>query len=136
MYSTKFYTKLNVITAFNRIYITKGYKWLTAFITRFGLYKMLITLFSLYNAPATFQNYINHIFYNTLDDYYIAYFNNILVFFKTQAEHIKHVKEVLYCLRAAGLQIDIGKSEFYTTKIKYFGLIILIKGMSIDFEKV
>ena len=26
LYSAKFYTKLNIITVFNRIYITKGYK--------------------------------------------------------------------------------------------------------------
>ena len=26
LYGAKFYTKLNIITAFNRIYITKGYK--------------------------------------------------------------------------------------------------------------
>jgi len=54
LYSAKFYTKLNVIAAFNRIRITKGHKWLIAFITRFGLYKILITLFSLCNALAIF----------------------------------------------------------------------------------
>jgi hypothetical protein len=50
----KFYTKLNIITAFNRIRIAEGHEWLIAFIIRFGLYKMLITLFGLYNTPATF----------------------------------------------------------------------------------
>src|SRR5882757_8867590 len=54
LYSTKFYTKLNIITAFNRIRITKGYKWLIAFITRFRLYKILVTPFSLYNTLAIF----------------------------------------------------------------------------------
>jgi len=44
---------------------------------------MLVTPFSLYNAPAIFQNYINHILYNALDDYYIVYLNNILIFSKT-----------------------------------------------------
>jgi len=52
--SAKYFTKLNVIAAFNQIWIAEGYKWLTAFITRFGLYKMLVTLFSLCNAPAIF----------------------------------------------------------------------------------
>ncbi len=54
LYSTKFYTKFNIIAVFNRICIAKGYKWLIAFITRFRLYKMLVTLFGLYNALATF----------------------------------------------------------------------------------
>jgi len=97
---------------------------------------MLVTPFSLYNAPAIFQNYINHILYDVLDDYYIVYLNNILVFSKTRAKHTRHVKEVIYRLKAAGLQINIGKSEFYTTKIKYLGLIISIEGISMDPKKV
>jgi hypothetical protein len=36
---------------------------------------MLITLFSFYNAPAIFQNYINYILYNILDNYYIIIFH-------------------------------------------------------------
>lgn len=33
----KIFTKLDVITAFNRIRVKEGHEWLTAFITRFGL---------------------------------------------------------------------------------------------------
>ena len=32
LYSAKYFTKLDIITAFNRIRIAKGYKWLIAFI--------------------------------------------------------------------------------------------------------
>jgi len=84
-----------MITAFNQIQIAEGYKWLIAFITRFGLYKILVTLFSLYNAPATFQNYINYILHNALNDYCTAYLNNVLVFLKTRAKHMKYVNEII-----------------------------------------
>ena len=43
-----------MIAAFNQIQIVKGHKWLIAFITQFGLYKTLVTLFNLYNVPAMF----------------------------------------------------------------------------------
>jgi len=132
----KFYTKLDVIAAFNRIRIADGHEWLTAFITRFGLFEMLVTPFGLCNAPATFQNYINHVLHDILDDYCTAYLDDVLVFSKTRAEHTKHVEEVIHRLGAAGLQIDIGKSEFYTKKTKYLGLIISTDGMSMDPEKV
>jgi RNase H-like domain found in reverse transcriptase/Reverse transcriptase (RNA-dependent DNA polymerase)/Integrase zinc binding domain/Chromo (CHRromatin Organisation MOdifier) domain len=132
----KFYTKLDVVAAFNRIRVAEGHEWLTAFITRFGLYEMLVTPFGLCNAPATFQNYINHVLHDALDDYCTAYLDDVLVFSKTRAEHTKHVEEVIRRLGAAGLQIDIGKSEFYTTKTKYLGLIISTEGMSMDPEKV
>ena len=54
LYSAKYFTKLNIIATFNRIRIVEGHKWLIAFITRFRLYKILVILFSLYNAPAIF----------------------------------------------------------------------------------
>jgi hypothetical protein len=54
LYGAKYFTKLNIIAAFNRIQIAEGHEWLIAFITRFGLYKILVTLFSLYNTPAIF----------------------------------------------------------------------------------
>jgi len=54
LYSAKYFTKLNIIAAFNQIRIAEGYKWLIVFITQFGLYEILVTLFSLYNAPAIF----------------------------------------------------------------------------------
>ena len=132
----RFYTKLDVIAAFNRIRIAEGHEWLTAFITRFGLYEMLVTPFGLCNAPATFQNYINHVLHDILDEYCTAYLDDVLVFSKTRTEHRRHVDEVIRRLGAAGLQIDIGKSEFCTTKTKYLGLIISTDGMSMDPEKV
>ena len=132
----KFYTKLDVIAAFNRTRIAQGHEWMTAFITRFGLFETLVTPFGLCNAPATFQNYINHILHDALDTYCTAYLDDVLVYSKTRKEHTTHVDDVIRRLGEAGLQIDIKKSEFYTTKTKYLGLIISTNGLSMDPEKV
>lgn len=61
----KYFTKLDIISAFHRMRIAEEDEYLTAFRTRFGLYKYLVMLFSLVNAPSSFQNYIN----DTLKDY-------------------------------------------------------------------
>ena len=42
--------------------------------------------------------------------------DDVLIFSKTREEHTRHVNEVIRRLGTAGLQIDINKSEFYTTK--------------------
>jgi hypothetical protein len=57
----KYYIKLNIIAAFNKIRITEGHEWKIAFITRFGLFETVIMPFSLCNALANFQNYINQL---------------------------------------------------------------------------
>ena len=80
IYGVKLFTKLNIIAAFNKIKIVLGYKWKIAFIIKFGLYKSLIILFGLLGVFITFEYYINNILYNILNNYAIAYINNVLIF--------------------------------------------------------
>ncbi|KAI0998664.1 hypothetical protein K3495_g9533 [Podosphaera aphanis] len=105
--NVKIFAKVDVVSAFNGIRVAEGHEWLTAFITRFGLYEQLVTLFGLSGAPATFQRYINDILYDDLDKYATAYLDDILIFPNSEEEHVEHVREVLKRLRTAGLQIDI-----------------------------
>ncbi len=134
--SAKFYTKLDVIAAFNKLRIAEGHEWKTAFITRFGLFESLVMPFGLCNAPASFQHYINHALYDLLDKICTAYLDDVLVYSQTRKEHRAHVREVVDRLIQAGLQIDIGKCEFETTSTKYLGLIITTDGIRMDPDKV
>jgi transposase InsO family protein len=132
----KIYTKLDIIAAFNKLRIAEGYEWKTAFITRFGLYESLVMPFGLCNAPASFQNYINHTLHDLLDRVCTAYLDDVLVYSKNQKEHREHVREVVQRLAEAGLQIDIKKCEFEVTKTKYLGIIVTPTGIQMDPEKV
>jgi hypothetical protein len=133
---TKFYTKLDIIVAFNNIRIAEGHEWKTAFITRFGLFEMLVMPFRLYNAPASFQHYINHVLFDLLDRFCTAYLDKVLVYSATRKEHREHVREIVRRLREAGLQIDITKCDFETNRTKYLRLIITPEGIQMDPAKV
>ena len=50
----KIYTKLNIITAFNYLWIREGDKWKTIFILHFSQFKYTIIPFSICNGPSTF----------------------------------------------------------------------------------
>lgn len=132
----KVFTKLDVIAAFNKLRVAEGDEWKTAFITRYGLYEYCVTPFGLTNAPAYFQDFINQTLHDILDKYCSAYLDDVIIFSQSQEEHIRHVREVLQRLRAAGLQIDIDKCEFSVTETKYLGLIISDKGIRMDPDKV
>jgi RNase H-like domain found in reverse transcriptase/Reverse transcriptase (RNA-dependent DNA polymerase)/Integrase zinc binding domain len=134
--NAKVYTKLDIIAAFNNIRIAEGDIWKTAFITRFGLFETLVMPFGLCNAPATFQNYINHTLFDLLDKFCTAYLDDILIYSTDKKQHREHVREVVTRLRDAGLQIDIDKCEFETTRTKYLGLIVTPGGVEMDPEKV
>ena len=56
----KFYTKLDIISAFNKLRIKEGDEWKAAFTCRYGLFEPLVLPFGLCNGPASFQAYINH----------------------------------------------------------------------------
>lgn len=132
----KFFTKLDVIAAFNRIRVAEGHEWLTAFNTRYGQFECLVMPFGLCNAPATFQSYINETLREFLDDFASAYLDDVLIFSDTLEEHEEHVRKVIEKLHAAGLQIDVDKCEFHVQQTKYLGLIITTDGIQMDPAKV
>ena len=132
----KYFTKLDVVAAFNKLRMTEGQEKLTAFRTSFGLYEYLVMPFGLCNAPSSFQRYINDVLHEYLLDFVSAYIDDILIFSETRQEHEKHVRKVLQKLREAGLQIDIEKCAFFQRSIKYLGLIISTDGIQMDPEKL
>ena len=132
----KFFTKLDVIAAFNRIRVAEGDEWKTAFRTRRGLFESLVMPFGLANAPPTFQAYINDALREGLDDFVSAYIDDLLIFSKTRKEHRRHVNWVLRRLRDAGLQVDIEKCEFEKDEVPYLGMIIGANGIRTDPAKI
>jgi hypothetical protein len=132
----RYYTKLDIIAAFNRLRITKGDEWLTAFRTRYGLFEYLVMPFGLANAPSSFQHYINDVLRPYLDIFCTAYIDDILIYSDNLTDHRKHVELVLRALRDAGLQLDIDKCEFHKTEVLYLGLIVSTEGIRMDPKKV
>jgi hypothetical protein len=134
--TAKFYTKLDIIAAFNRLRIAKGDEWMTAFRTRYGLFEYLVMPFGLTNAPSTFQHYVNDVLRPYLDVFCTAYIDDVLIYSDDLHTHRKHVNLVLEALKAAGLQLDVDKCEFHKTEVLYLGLVITTDGIRMDPKKV
>jgi Reverse transcriptase (RNA-dependent DNA polymerase) len=69
--------------------------------------------FELTNTPISYQSFINNIFRKYLDDFVIAYLNDILIYLKTKEEHIKHVTAILEALEKTDIRINGAKSVFH-----------------------
>jgi hypothetical protein len=132
----KYFTKIDIVSAFNNIRIKAGQEYLTAFRTRFGLFETLVMPFGLTGAPATFQRYINDALRDYLDTFCTAYLDDILIYSRTRAEHLNHVRCVLQRLREAGLFAKLEKCEFLVSETKFLGLIIGKDGIRMDPDKV
>lgn len=134
----RFFTKLDVKSAFHRIRVREGDEWLTAFRCRLGLFNWLVTPFGLANAPATFQRYINQQLREHLDLDATAYMDDILVYTDGSKDaHWRTVQSILQKLKNAGLYLDIDKCEFLGDEVKYLGFIIRAgKSVTVDPAKV
>lgn len=134
--AAKFFTKLDIVAAFNRLRMAEGEEWKTAFITRYGLFESLVVPFGLHGAPATFQRYINDVLRDFLDVFATAYMDDVLIYSNTLEEHKVHVRRVITALRDAGLQIDASKCAFHVDEVLYLGLIVGRHGVKMDPKKV
>ena len=92
--------------------------------------------FRLTNMSTTFQELINHMLYNHLNKFVIAYLNNILIYFKNKKNHKKHVKKVLRKLQKKKLYLKSEKCEFHKQQVKYLEHIITTKKLEINSEKI
>ena len=112
-------------------------KPLTAFtVGPLGFYECKRMPFGLTNAPATFQRLME----NCLGDlnllWCIIYLDDIVIFSKDPASHLKKLEAVFWKLEEAGLKLKPSKCELFRRKLAYLGHIISAKGVAIDEGKI
>jgi transposase InsO family protein len=128
----KFFSKLDIKDAYYRIRIKEGDEWKTAFRTRYGLFEYLVMPFGLTNAPATFQSYIHQALGGLLDEFCIAYIDDILIFSRDRESHTKHIRMVLERLRQAQLYCKPSKCSFFKDHVEFLGFVVNTDGIAMD----
>src|SRR2546423_1242089 len=92
--------------------------------------------FELTNAPATFQNFINDVLRQHLDDFLTAYLDDILIYSDILTKHKTYIRKTLELLTANNLHLKPEKCEFYKIKIEYLGFVISKKKIVITQKKI
>jgi hypothetical protein len=134
--TARIHTKLDVRGAYNLLRVKEGDEHKLAFRMRYGLYKPTVMQFGTTNAPADFQGYINNAIREALDDFASVDLNDVLICSDTEEEHVGHVKWIMHRLLETGLYLNPEKCEFHKETVRYLGLIISTKGISMDEDKV
>jgi len=132
----KYFTKLDLRSAYNLIRIKEGDEYKTAFRTKYGHYEYLVMPFGLKNAPATFQSFINSILRPYLEKCVILYLDDILIYSKDLEEHHNQVRNVLQTLINNNLYAKLEKCEFDQNKVEFLGYILSGDGVSTDPKKI
>ncbi|MBW0524048.1 hypothetical protein O181_063763 [Austropuccinia psidii MF-1] len=130
------FSKIDLCSAYNLLRIKEGDEHLTALRTKSGSFEYLVIPFGLTNAPASSQNLVNDIFQDLLDVYIVVYLDDIMVFSKSEEEHVTHASTVLCRLRANNLFALASKCLFHVSSVEYLGYVVSSEGLKMDQEKV
>ncbi len=92
--------------------------------------------FKLINELIFFQQYMNDVLWNFLNDFCQVYLNDILIYSKMRKKHRNYVKLVLSWLREAELQMNIQKCEFNVEETVFLKVIISKLSLRMNLSKV
>ena len=116
-----YFTTLDLSSGYWQIAMHPDSREKTAFATHEGLHEFLVMLFGLKNAPATFQRLMQQVLMglNPTDGtpFVSIYIDDIMIFSRTQEDHIRQLQLVLKRLAGVNLNLKPEKCRFFAKRL-------------------
>jgi hypothetical protein len=132
----KVFSKVDLRSGYHQIKIHLEDVPKTAFSTRYGLYEYLVMTFGLTNAPVHFMYLMNSVFMPELDKFVVVFIDDILIYSKSEEEHVQHLRVILQRLRDHQLYVKFSKCAFWLREVPFLGHVISAEGIAVDPSKV
>ena len=106
------FSKIDLRYGYHRLKIRSDDVYKTVFRTHYGHYEVMVMPFGLTITPAAFMSLMNKVFQQYLNRFVVVFVDDILVFSKSKAEHVRHLIPVLKKLRELRLYAKFSKCQF------------------------
>ena len=117
----KYFTTLDLAAGYWQIRVSPGSREKTAFIAPQGLYEFRVMPFGLTNAPAVFQGLMQKVLHGlNLEggpDFVSVFIDDILIWSRTLAEHLVHLRKVIMRILVANLKLKPVKCSFVRKEV-------------------
>lgn len=128
------YSQIDMCQAYLQLKIDDESKEYTTINTGFGLYTYNCLPFGVSCSPFLFQAFISQVLSGV--DNVIAYQDDILIASTDRESHNVLLDTVLSKLKHAGVKINVDKSSFFQSSVKYLGFVFDEKGVRPSPNKV
>jgi len=71
-----------------------------------------------------------------LNNFYVVYLNDILIFFESKTDHVNHVKQILKQLRKFKLYASLKKCAFFIINMNFLEFVIITESISMNSSRV
>src|SRR3954467_14733939 len=130
------FSKIDLRSGYHQIKVKDEDMQKTAFRTSYGHYEYSVMPFCVTNAPGVFMEYMNRIFHEYLDRFVVVFIDDILIYSKSESDHVEHLKLVLQVLKEKKLYAKLSKCEFWLKEVSFLVHVIYGDGIVVDPSKV
>ena len=135
MSGAKIFSKLDLKAGYHQVRVAEEDVAKTAFTTHMGAFEWRVLPMGLTNAPPTFQRLMNSIL-GPFQKFARVYLDDVIIFSRTEEEHVEQVKAVLGALRKNGLRLNPQKCIFGVHEIGFLGHVIKAGKIAMEADKV
>ena len=130
--NASWFSCLDLTAGYHQIRLRSGEEFKTAFQTHTGHYEFRVMAFGLTGAPATFLKAMYTTLYPLLCKCVLVFFDDILIYSRSYADHVEHLRLVFQLLQQDQWQVKMSKCHFAQRQLRYLGHVILEEGVATD----